>query len=237
MNVALIIAGGSGQRMHQDIPKQFINIENKPVIIYTLEAFQAHPCIDAIEISCLSGWTEILRAYAKQFNITKLTGIVEGGRNGQESIYNGLVHIAKRFHEDDIILIHDAIRPMVSEEIISDCIRICSEYGSAVSAVSCNTVMLTTEDQVRTEECYDRDKLMSSQTPQGFPLKKLLWAHEEAKRRGITNSVATCSLMVELGEQLYFSVGSEKNIKLTTTDDVEIFRALLRTGKISWMKD
>ena len=237
MNIALIIAGGSGQRMNQDIPKQFLHIENRPVIIYTLEAFQRHPSIDAIEVVCLSGWEEILKAYAKQFNITKLMGIVKGGDNGQSSIRNGVLALKEKgMDENDIVLVHDAIRPMVSEEVISDCIRQCSLFGSAVSAVPCNTAMLTTENRMVTSAYYDRDKLMNSQTPQAFSLGKLLWAHEEALRRGITNAVASCTMLLELGETLHFSAGSEKNIKLTTTADVDIFRALLAVKQIGWMK-
>ena len=131
-NIALIIAGGVGARMHQDIPKQFINVYDKPIIIYTLEAFQRHPNIDAIEVVCLDGWHDILRAYAKQFEITKLENIVSGGETGQDSIRNGLYDIVKRYHsDDDIVLIHDAIRPMVSAEIISDNIRVCRKYGKS----------------------------------------------------------------------------------------------------------
>lgn len=237
MNIALIIAGGSGRRMNQDVPKQFLNIENRPVIIYTLEAFQHHAAIDAIEVACLSGWEEILRAYARQFNITKLTGIVKGGVNGQSSIRNGVLALKNNgAAEDDIVLIHDAIRPMVSEEVITDCIRQCRLYGSAVSAVPCNTAMLTTENRETTSAYYDRDKLMNSQTPQAFSLGKLFWAHEEALRRGITNAVASCTMMLELGEELHFSAGSEKNIKLTTTEDVDMFRALLAVKQVPWMK-
>lgn len=237
MNIALIIAGGSGQRMNQDIPKQFLNINNRPVIIYTLEAFQRHPSIDAIEVACLNGWEEILRAYSKQFNITKLMGVVKGGENGQSSIRNGVLALKEKgIREDDIILVHDSIRPMVSGEVISECINQCGLYGSAVAAVPCNTAMLTTEDREVTSAYYDRDKLMHSQTPQAFSLGKLLWAHEEAHRRGITNAVASCTMMLELGEKLHFSAGSEKNIKLTTTDDVDIFRALLAVRQTPWMK-
>lgn len=237
MNIALVIAGGNGRRMNQDIPKQFINIENRPVIIYTLEAFQRHPAIDAIEVVCLEGWSEILKAYARQFNITKLTGIVDGGTNGQSSIRNGVNALSDRFAKDDIVLVHDAIRPMVSQDIISDCIKQCMKYGSAISAIPCNTAMLVTQNQESTNAFYDREKLMSSQTPQAFTLGKLLWAHEEAIKRGITNAVASCTMMLELGEELHFSIGSEKNIKLTTTDDIEIFRSLLAVKQMAWLKN
>lgn len=236
MNIALIIAGGCGKRMKQDIPKQFLSVNDKPVIVYTLEAFQRHPNIDAIVIVCIDGWHEILKAYCKQFNITKVVSIVNGGENGQASIKNGLDEINNKFNEDDIVLVHDAIRPLVSDEIISDCIVKCNEKGSAIAAIPCAEAMLITDGKVESKESFDRDKLMRTQTPQTFKLKKLLWAHDEAKKRGITNSVASCTLMVELGEKVYFSLGSEKNVKLTTPTDLDIFKALLDVKKTDWIK-
>lgn len=236
MNIALIIAGGSGQRMNQDIPKQFINVNDKPVIVYTLEAFQQHPGIDAIAVVCLEGWREILNAYAKQFNITKLRWITDGGKNGQESIKNGIWALKDECAPDDMILIHDGIRPMVSQEIISDCITKCRKNGSAVTVIPCAEAMLLSDDKLSSKETILRDKLARTQTPQAFFLEKLVWAHEEAAKRGITNSIATCTLMIELGEKVSFSTGSEKNIKLTTTDDIEIFKALLVSKKDEWLK-
>lgn len=236
MNIALIIAGGTGKRMNQDIPKQFLNVNNKPIIVYTMEAFQNHPNIDAIVVVCLEGWHDILKAYAKQFNITKLTGIVHGGATGQESIKNGVLYIKERFNKDDIVLIHDAIRPLVTEEIISKCIDKCVECGNAVTAIPCVEAILQTENKNYSNIEISREKLMRTQTPQAFRLDKLIWAHEEAEKREIVNSIATCTLMVELGETIYFSDGSEKNVKLTTVEDIEIFKALLNTKKEAWMK-
>ena len=227
MNIGVIIAGGSGQRMHQEIPKQFMNVNDKPVIVYTLEAFERHPDIDEIWVVCLDGWHEILWAYAKQYKISKLKWIVSGGENGQGSIRNGVFEAEKRYGEDDILLIHDAVRPLVSQEILSDCIVKCRKYGSAVVTVPCNTVILKKKDELSSEEVVDRQELAVTQTPQAFPLHKLVWAHKEALKRGITNSVASCTLMTELGESVYFSVGAETNIKLTTQDDLMIFKALL----------
>lgn len=236
MNIALIIAGGVGQRTNQDIPKQFININDKPVIIYTLEAFQNHKEIDSIEVVCLEGWHDILSAYAKQFNITKLHKIISGGENGQASIRKGVYSISESFSSDDIILVHDAIRPMISEEIISDCIKVCKEYGSAITSIPCAEAMLYTTDKLQSDKIISRDELIRTQTPQAFSVGKLKAAHEEALKRGITNSVASCTLMIELGEKVYFSKGSEKNIKLTTADDFEIFRALLTAKNAEWFK-
>ncbi len=236
MNIALIIAGGSGQRMKQDIPKQFLNVHDKPVIIYTLEAFQKHPNIDRIAVVCLPGWEEILKAYAKQFNITKLNWIFPGGECGQQSLYNGIMGLHKDCNEEDVVVIHDAIRPLVSQEIISENISCCAIHGSAITTIPCAEAMLLTEDKESAEDMIDRNSLARTQTPQSFPLKKLVWAHEEAGKRGITNSIATCTLMVELGEKIYFSSGAERNLKLTTTEDIEIFKALLQVEKDTWLK-
>lgn len=235
-NIVLIIAGGVGARMGQDIPKQFINVYDKPVIVYTLEAFQKHPSIDAIEVVCLDGWHDVLWAYAKQFGIAKLENIVSGGKNGQDSIRNGLYDIASRHNgSDDIVLVHDAIRPMVSNDIISDNIRVCRQYGNAITVVPCTAAMLKTFDSLSTEELVPRDNLKITQTPQAFFLQDIIAAHKEALEKGITNSVASCTMYIELGRKLYMSAGSEKNLKLTTAEDIEIFKALLNAKKDVWM--
>ncbi len=227
MNVALIIAGGKGQRMQQEIPKQFLNVNDKPVIIYTLEAFQSHPDIDAIGVVCVDGWHDILKAYARQYKITKLEWVVSGGENGQASIRNGLFHAEELYSPEDIILVHDAIRPMVSQEIISDCIVQCRRHGSAVAVVPCNTVALRRTTEQTSSEAVPRETLALTQTPQAFQVGKLAEAHRKALELGITNSIASCTLMVELGEVVHFSIGAETNIKLTTPDDLKIFKALL----------
>lgn len=238
MNVAMLIAGGKGVRMNQDIPKQFLNVNDRPVIIYTLEAFQKHPEIDAILVVCIDGWQEILRAYAKQFDISKLKWIVTGGENGQASIYNGIMELKKYCQASDMVLIHDAIRSNVSQEIISACIAQCRLTGSAITVIPCAEAMLLrdTPGGKRAGEMVDRDCLARTQTPQAFYLEKLLWAHEMAAQKGITNSVATCTLMIELGESVDFCAGSEKNVKITTTEDLEIFKALLAAKRDEWLK-
>ncbi len=236
MNIALIIAGGVGSRMGQDIPKQFINVNDKPVIVYTMEAFQKHPQIDAIEVVCLNGWHDVLRAYAKQFGIAKLENVVSGGKNGQDSIRNGLCDIYKRYNsDDDVVLIHDAIRPMLLQDIITDNINVCRKYGNAITVIPCMAAMLKTYDSITSEEQVSRDNLKITQTPQSFFIKDIIEAHKEALSKGITNSVASCTMYIELGRKLYMSKGSEKNIKLTTTEDIEIFKALLQAKKDNWM--
>lgn len=235
-NVALIIAGGSGNRMHQDIPKQFLTVNEQPVIIYTLQAFESHPEIDAIAVVCIQGWEQVLWAYAKQFNITKLQYVIPGGKNGQDSIRNGVFELERNFNKDDLVLIHDAIRPMVSAEIISDCIRVATIYGNAITVIPCAEAMIQTENGVVSSGSYPRDKLKRTQTPQAFRLGEICDLHRRALEAGITNSVASCTLKIEMGEPIYFSAGSEKNIKLTTVEDIDIFKALLAAKRSEWLK-
>lgn len=227
MNIGLIIAGGVGARMLSAIPKQFITVDDKPIIIYTLEAFEKHPEIDVIAVVCIEGWEIILQNYAKEYNITKLKHIAPSGKVGQESIKNGLDELAKHYDKDDIVLIHDAIRPMVSHEIISECISVTKEKGNAIVCIPCQEAMMETEDGASSTSSYPRDNLKRTQTPQGFKLGNILETHKKAHEIGITNSIASCTLLVETGQKVYFSKGSEKNIKLTTTEDLAIFRALL----------
>lgn len=235
-NIALLTAAGSGTRMRQDIPKQFLTINDRPVIIYTLEAFQKHPEINAIIVVCLQGWEKILQAYADQFNITKLKHIVAGGKTGQESIRNGVFELEKHYSPEDIVLIHDGNRPMVSAEIISDCIVTTKHYGCAISAIPCAEAVMKTEDGIVSVDSYPRETLRRTHTPHGFFLKKICDLHRRAEAAGIKNSVASCTMMFDLGEQVYFSAGSEKNIKLTTIEDIEIFKALLIAKKTEWLK-
>ena len=236
-HIALLIAGGAGNRMHQDIPKQFITVNERPVIVYTLEAFEKHPEIDAIAAVCIEGWEQVLRAYARQFNITKLQYVIPGGNCGQESIRNGVFELEKHFAPEDLVLIHDAIRPMVSQEIISDNIRVAEEYGNASAVIPCAEAMLQTEDGTASSGSYPRDRLKRTQTPQAFRLGQICSLHRRALAAGITNSVASCTLMIEMGEQVYFSAGSEKNVKLTTVEDLDIFRALLTARRSDWLKE
>lgn len=236
MNIGMIIAGGIGARTHQEIPKQFINVNDKPIIVYTLEAFQHHPNIDAIEVVCLTGWHDILSAYAKQFGITKLENIVDGGETGQDSIRNGLYDIAKRYHDnDDIVVIHDAIRPMVSAEIISDNIRVCQEKGNATAVIPCTSVMLKTENAIVSEEQIPRENLKITQTPQSYYINELIEVHKEAVKKELLPSISSCALYIEMGKEVYLSMGSEKNIKITTSEDIEIFTALVQMKRPQWL--
>ena len=236
--IAIIIAGGKGSRMGQDIPKQFINVYDKPVLIYTLESFQRHPEIDAIEVVCLDGWHDILKAYAKQFNITKLKWIVSGGSTGQESIRNGVYNLEGKCDKDDIIIIHDGIRPLVDDIVLSDVIIKCQKYGNAVTSMPYNEQIFLVDDEISTTKYIPRETLRRVSTPQAYKFGKLDEAYHTAfeKEIGIYGSSYTNTMMVELGERLYFAAGSDKNIKLTTKDGIELFKAYLNTDKDNWLK-
>lgn len=238
MNIAIIIAGGNGHRMKQEIPKQFLNVYDKPVIIYTLEGFQKHPEVDAIEVVCLEGWHDVLRAYARQFNIDKLNWIVNGGSTAQESIRNGVFELKNTCKPDDIVIIHDGIRPMVDSDVLSDLIVKCKEYGNAVSSLPYNEQIFIADDNISTTRYIPRDTLRRVSTPQAYRYEKILWAYEKAFSEGIGihNSSYANTLMVDLGERLYFAAGSEKNIKLTTKDDFELFKAYIKMEKDTWLK-
>lgn len=236
MNIALLTAAGSSTRMGQDIPKQFLTVNERPVIVYTMEAFQHHPEIDEIAVVCLQGWEKILQAYANQFNISKLKLIVPGGDSGQESIYNGIQALAKEHSMDDLVLVHDGNRPFLSSKIITDCIATAERYGCSVAAIPCQEAMVLTDDGIVSTGNIDRDHLKRTQTPHGFTLGKMCELHERAREKGITNTTATCTLMMELGEPVYFYDGSEKNIKLTTLEDMDIFKALLMAKRADWLK-
>lgn len=236
MNIALLTAAGSGTRMHQDIPKQFIHIDNKPIIIHTAEVFQNNPQIDAIYIVTLESWQDFIWAYAKQFNITKLKGVINGGATGQDSIRNGLTLIAKDHAGDDVILVHDGNRPLVSDDIIADSLSVYKKHGSAVAAVPCVEAIVKSNDAVSAVISIPREELYRTQTPHTYRLDKLLWAHAEAEKKGITGTAASCTLMQALGETIYLSRGSEKNFKLTTKEDLDLFQAVLRNKTLNWLK-
>ena len=228
MNVALILAGGTDPRFQITVPKQFVNVFNRPIIVYTLETFQEHPDIDSIMVSCLDGWQEMVKAYAKQFNITKLKWVITGGEDGQASARNGILALKDECRADDIVIVHDSIRPFVSEEIITDSIRVCRVNGMGVAAMrSMDTIMRTSDGYTGTDS-ISRYAIVRIQTPQAYRMDRLLDVHKKALEMGITGEVDTNSVVARLGEKVYFSKGSDLNLKINTLEDVEMFKALYR---------
>ena len=238
-NIALIIAGGSGNRMGQDIPKQFMHIDGAPIVIMTMQAFERHPDIDAIAVVCLKGWDTVLQSYANQFSIKKLKWIFPGGDSGFDSIHNGIYGLKEAgCADEDLVLIHDSVRPLLSQEIISSNFATCKAYGYAITGIKCREAILKSEDGFTTQTSIPRDTLIRTQTPQTFRLKNIIAVHEEAMQKGITNSVASCTLVAEVGgdRTMHIVPGSEKNIKITTVEDLEILKSLMHTEKESWLK-
>jgi 2-C-methyl-D-erythritol 4-phosphate cytidylyltransferase len=238
MNIALVIAGGFGQRTQQSIPKQFINVYDKPILLYTLEGFQTHSSIDSIVVVCLDGWGDVLKAYVKQYDITKLCEIVPGGATSQESIRNGVNSLYQKHNLEDIVIIHDGIRPLIDQAVVTDCIAICKKYGNAVSSLPYNEQIFKTSDGLVTTEYIPRETLRRVQTPQAYKLGDLYKAYKRAfeEKIGIYGSSYTNTMMVELGKTLHFAAGSDKNIKITTIDDIELFRALLSVRQENRLK-
>lgn len=236
MNVAVIIAGGVGSRMGMSVPKQFVTIDNKPVLIYTMECFQNHPMIDAIELVCIDGWQETAQRYADKYGITKLREIVTGGETGQESIRNGVYALDGVCGEDEVVVIHDGIRPLVDESVLSDVIVKCKQYGNAVTSMPYNEQIFIKDDELSTTKYIPRETLRRVATPQAYKFGLLYEKYKEAfeKKIGIYGSSYTNTMMVDLGVRLYFAAGSDKNIKLTTKDDLELFLGYLKTKKVQY---
>lgn len=232
MNIAVILAGGKGHRMNQDIPKQFIHVYDKPIIIYTLEGFQKHPRIDAVEVVCIDGWHDVLWSYAGQFGIDKLKWVISGGETAQESIRNGVFALEDKLSPDDIVIIHDGIRPFIEDFVLSDVIAKCRKYGNAVASMLYNEQIFVADNEISTVWYIPRETLRRVSTPQAYRFGTLDRAYREAfqKKVGIHGSSYTNTMMVELGERLYFAAGSDKNIKLTTQDDLELFKGYLKAG-------
>jgi 2-C-methyl-D-erythritol 4-phosphate cytidylyltransferase len=239
-NIAIIIAGGSGSRMGQNIPKQFINVYDKPVLIYTLEGFQRHPMIDAIEVVCIEGWEKVLQAYANQFNISKLQWITVGGDSAQESIRNGVYNLEGKVNDDDIIIIHDGIRPMIDDSVLTDVIEKAEKYGNAVTSMPYNEQIFVVDkdDENTTTQFIPRETIRRVSTPQAYRYNLLNTKYHEAytKNIGIHGSHYANTMMVELGVKLYFAKGSDKNIKLTTKDDLELFKGYMTKEEDKWLK-
>ena len=233
MTIAIIIAGGIGSRMGKDIPKQFIKVRNKPVLAYTLESFQKHPLIDAIEVVCIEGWEDDVWAYKEKYGISKLKWMVKGGASGQESIRNGVYNLEGKCSDDDVIIIHDGIRPLVDATVVDDIIAKCVTYGNGVTSMPYNEQIFLIDDEISTVKYIPREALRRVATPQAYRFKLLDEKYHEAfeKKIGIFGSSYTNTMMVELGERLYFAKGSDRNIKLTTPGDLEIFEAMLDNEK------
>lgn len=230
MNIAVIFAGGSGRRMGAEIPKQFLEINGKPILIHTMELFQYHELIDKIYLVLQKEYTELGRELCDEFRITKLAGIAEGGDSAQESIYNGLKAAAAENPGDSIVLLHDGVRPFVSYEVITNNIRAVKKYGNAVTVTPSVETIMVSKDGKTVGEVPFRKETFAGQAPQSFYLKDIIDAHEEIRKRpeGYENMVDACTIMRTLGREVHMVEGNRGNIKVTEPIDVYMLRALLQ---------
>ena len=216
--------------MGSDIPKQFLELGGVPVLARTMKNFQDHPEVTAISAVIVEGWEDEMRRLADLYGISKLVSVVLGGDTGHESIRNGIFELESRFSADAVVLVHDAIRPLTSADVITRCIETTRVHGNGITAIHAAEVMLVTDDWASACEVFPRNRLARAQTPQGFGLGRLAELHREAMRRDLPPPVASCELAIALGETVHLSLGSQLNLKLTTPDDMVMAEALLATG-------
>lgn len=230
-NVAVIIAGGVGQRVGANIPKQFIKVFDKPILIYTIEDFERNPLIDEIEVVCIESWIDELKRLLQFYGIKKVKEIVSGGSTVQESIRNGVINLENKIKDDDIVLIHDGIRPVIDDFVIEDLLNVCESHGAAATSLPYNEQIFIKENEEYTTKYIPRENLMRISTPQAYKFKPLYEAYKKAFKNkiGIYGSSYANTMWVELGNKLYFSKGSDKNIKITTKDDIKLFKAFLES--------
>lgn len=229
MNIAVVFAGGVGKRMHtKDIPKQFLKLHDKPIIIHTLELFENHPEIDAIVVSCVSDWVGYLNDLVNKYNLKKVRKIVPGGKTGQESIYNGLKAAEEVGNRDkDIVLIHDGVRPLINKKTISDNIASVLIHGSAITCVKAKETIVEVDENEGIVDIPDRAQARLARAPQSFYLNDILNAHERAISENRFDFIDSCSMLTHYGKKLYLIDGPQENIKITTPDDFYTTRALL----------
>lgn len=231
MNIPLIFAGGSGSRMNtKSRPKQFLDLNGKPIIIYTIELFDNHPEVDAIIVVCLENWIPFLEKMLKKFEISKVVKVVPGGASGQDSIYKGLCAAEAYAHENGdenaIVLIHDGVRPLITEETITDNIAKVREYGSCITTVpAIETVIVDRHDGML--DIPKRSDCMMARAPQSFYLKDIIGAHRKSQAEGKTDFIDSCSLMSYYGYKLGLVQGPMENIKITTPTDYFVLRAMV----------
>lgn len=229
MNIAVIFAGGVGSRMHsKDKPKQFLEMYNKPIIIHTLEYFENHPLIDAIIVVCVESWIEYCKEIIYKFRLEKVKKIVPGGKTGQLSIYNGL-RAAKAIsgEEKSIVLIHDGVRPLITESLITDNIEDVKKYGNSVTSGVVKETIVEIDDNSEIKLVPDREHSRVAKAPQCFFLNDILNAHNKALEEGIDNFIDSCTMMQYYGYKLHMTDGPYENIKITTPDDFYTMRAIL----------
>lgn len=233
MVYVVILAGGVGNRVGAGIPKQFVEICGKPIIAYTMERFQNHPQVDAIELVCVDGFQPQLQQIVDKNGISKVIKIVKGGSEYERSIMNGIAGLEGIAKPEDVVMIHWAASPFVTEEIISDNIRVCKEKGNAITA-SYSYLLYGSNDGDCARKAINRESFMTLAAPQSFLYKDIVDLYRQVEEKNMfetTEEHHTTVFMAELGIPLYFSKGSHTNIKITTKEDLDLFRGYLLNQK------
>lgn len=229
-NIAIIFAGGSGARMGSGLPKQFIEVNGKPIIIHTLDIFEEHPSIDRIYIACKEDYITKLQKYVQKFFVSKVAGIVAGGATGQDSIYNALSAAAAENPADSVVLIHDGVRPCITSEVIDDALECVKKHGSAVTCTPLFETPVISKSGTTVDEVPPRKELFTAQAPQCFYLGEVMAAHHKMRETnpGYEGIVDTCTLMKKSGKHVAIVEGNRGNIKVTTPEDLYTFRAMIQ---------
>ena len=227
MNIALILAAGSGTRMGLETPKQFVLVKDKPLLYYSVKIFESYPELDAIVLVTNKENISLVEEIVKEFNFKKVKAIVEGGETRQDSVYNGLNKIKEFASEDDVVLIHDAARPLVNHRIIFDNIKACNEFGAVDTAIQASDTIVKSSDGSGVDELPLRRELYQAQTPQTFKLGLILEAHEYARNHHIPDVTDDVKLVLSLGKEVHLVEGSKLNFKVTTPEDLDLLEGLL----------
>lgn len=227
-NYVILLAGGIGKRMQADIPKQFIEVEGKPIIAYTIENFQKNHQIEKILVVCVRNWIEQLKEIVQKYNFTKVQWIIEGGNTGHDSIRNGVFYLKDKITLEDYVIIHDAVRPILPQKAIDEVIYVAHENGNACSSIVCHPPIVYTKDFKSGISDIDREHVMLTASPQVFRYSLVLDCYERAEQENKHNFTFTSSLLIHYGKRVYFAKGATSNIKITTAEDLALFRALLQ---------
>lgn len=227
-NYVILLAGGVGKRMGSEIPKQFLEVEGKPIIVYTIEKFQRNPQIEKIVVVCIRDWMEHLKELIRKYSLTKVEWITEGGNTGHDSIRNGVFFLRDKIEADDFIIVHDAVRPILPQKAIDEVIRVAHENGNASSSIQCHPPIVYTEDFKSGITDVDREHVMLTASPQAYRYSLALKCYEKAEEEDKHNFTFTSSLLIHCGERVYFAKGTTSNIKITQKEDLALFSALLK---------
>ena len=233
---ALIFAGGTGTRMSSRVkPKQFLDLFGKPIIIHTLEYFERNAQIDRICVVCLEGWIGYLRELLVKYGISKATIVVPGGATGMESIFNGLraVYAQESEPQSCLMLMHDGVRPLINDAIITECIECARKNGNAITVTSAYETIITVDGTGALDEVIDRKNSRLARAPQCFFLEELYSAHLRAQREGYTGAIDSATLMRHYGATLYTVEGPVENIKITTATDYYMAKAIIEARENS----